>query len=251
MFIYRKWLNEIKNYLPLNCDSRIARIVGNITGDGHIQLDNRRGVVSFYSKYFDKIKNENKLFNQLFDLNGHVYKYNRKSGIVYGIMFTSKALAVIFSVLGVPVGNKTSTRFNVPNWILNGDNKIQRAYLLGMFTSEGTIYNSKHNGWRLEIEQYKIEKLSIYGKKYMNQLKKLVENFGIKCSKVRSCRKNKRKDGTLTSAWEFYIWRQSFKDFYDKIGFDDTIKMKKLEKVIQMQGLKKQGLIFPLKPSLV
>jgi intein/homing endonuclease len=241
LYVSLKTLNEIKNYLPLSCDFRIARIVGDITGDGHLQIDNRRGIISFYSKYLEKIKNENKLFNQVFGLKGHIYKYNRNSGIVYGIMFTSKPVAIIFLALGVPSGNKTAKKFNIPDWIFNGSKEIKKAYLVGMFTSEGTVYNSKHSDWRLEIEQYKIEKLSIYGKKYMSQLKKMVESFGIKCSNVRTCRKNKRKDGSLSLAWEFYIWRQSFKDFYNKIGFDDTNKMKKLKEAIQMQGLLSRG----------
>lgn len=240
LHVLSKTLEKTKEYLPLNCNAKLARIVGDVTGDGHLQLD-KRGIISFYSKYLEKIKNENNLFNQIFGLNGHIYKYDRSSGIVYGIMFTSKPVAIIFSALGAPTGNKTSQKFDVPTWIFNGSKEIKRAYLVGIFTSEGSIYNSKHDGWRLEIEQYKIERLSIYAKRYMNQVKEMVENFGIKCSNVRTCRKNKRKDGSLTLAWEFYIWRQSFKDFYDKVGFDDITKMNKLKEAIQNAGVVGRG----------
>ncbi|OGI12677.1 hypothetical protein A3K64_03825 [Candidatus Micrarchaeota archaeon RBG_16_36_9] len=235
-FVSQKTLEKIKDFLPLKCDANLARIVGDITGDGHLQLDNRRGIVSFYSKDIKKIKNEGDLFIKTFGLNGHVRRYADETGIRYGIMFTSKPIAIIFSILEVPVGNKTAKKFDIPHWIFDGSKEIQKAYLVGLFTSEGSIYDSKHNGWRLEIEQYKVEKLSIYGKGYMNQLKKMVENFGIKCSNVRNCRKNKRMDGSTTLAWEFYVWRQSFKDFYDKIGFDDTLKMSKLKEAIKCGG---------------
>jgi len=219
---------------------KLSRIVADITSDGHLQLDRKRGVVSFYSKSIEKIKKENNLFNEIFNLSGHIYKYEKGSKR-YGIMFTSKPLAIFLSSLGTPVGNKTLLKFKVPKWIFNGNKQIQKSYLIGMFTNDGSIYFSKHSGWRLEIEQYKLEKISKYGKIYMKQLKEMTERFNIKCSPVMCCRKNKRKDGSFTVAWEFYVWRQSFKNFYNKIGFDDPMKIGKLKKAIQMQGPKGRG----------
>jgi len=212
-------------------NSKLARIVADITGDGHLQLDNRRGVVSFYSKDIEKIKKEDGLFQDVFCIKGHIYTYTKRS-IRYGIMFTSKELAKFLSKLGTPVGSKVSSKFLIPDWIFSGKKEIKRAYLLGMFTGEGSIYKSKHSGWRLEIEQYKLSTLSTFRNKYMKQLKKMVEDFGIKCSPVMCCRKNERKDKSITEAWKFYIWKGSFKIFYKEIGFDDNIKMEKLNEAI-------------------
>ena len=39
-----EWENLIKN-------KELARVVGDITGDGHLQLSGRRGIASFYSKH--------------------------------------------------------------------------------------------------------------------------------------------------------------------------------------------------------
>ena len=78
---------------------KLSRIVADITSDGHLQLDKKRGVVSFYSKDIEKIKKENNLFNEIFGFFGHIYKYEKRSKR-YGIMFTSKSLAVFLSSLG-------------------------------------------------------------------------------------------------------------------------------------------------------
>ena len=96
LYTSSKTLNEIKKYLPLNCNCKLARIVADITGDGHLQLDNRRGIVSFYSKDLKKIKNEKVLFNKIFKLDEHIHTYDDKTGVRYGILFTSKSVAIIF-----------------------------------------------------------------------------------------------------------------------------------------------------------
>jgi len=215
----------------------LSRIVADVTGDGHLQLDNKRGVISFYSKKLNTIKNEDKRFFDLFEIKGHVYKNRRGFGgrLTYGIFFTSKDIATYLAGKGVPAGNKTSTIFYVPNWILDGAEKIKKEYLKGIFTSEGSIYCTKSKNkkrWRIEIEQYKNLRIKNYGKMYMEQIKNMLENFGIKCSPVRFGKKSKRSDNSFTIATKIDIEKKYFKRFNAEIGFDDKKKNKKLLKVI-------------------
>lgn len=229
--------------------SELARVVADITGDGHLQLDKYRGVVSFYSKNLDEIKIENKRFLNLFDIEGHIYKYT-KGNLRYGIMFISKDLAEFLASIGVTPGNKVMTPYEVPKWIIKGSKEIRKEYIRGLFSSEGSVYGTKmKNGktrWRIEIEQYKYIEIKENGKLYMEQLKSMIEVFGIKCSPVRFGRKNKRKDGTYTIAMKFNIERNQFPKFYKEIGFDNRFKDEKLKKIIaESLG----GGSFPPKPS--
>ena len=73
----------------------LARIVADITGDGHLQLKDWRGLISFYSNNIEAINNLKEKFNELFDVKGHVYiddRINKR----YNLFFISKTLAHFF-----------------------------------------------------------------------------------------------------------------------------------------------------------
>ena len=66
----------------------------------------------------------------------------------------------------------------------------------------------------------------------MNQIKGMLESFGIKCSPVRFGKKSERKDKSFTIGIKIDIEKRYFKKFNNEIGFDDKNKDKKLLKVI-------------------
>ena len=130
----------------------LARIIADTTGDGHLQLDGKRGVLSFYSKDNNAIKNYNQRVFRLFKINGRVRTYTSGGYIRYGIFYSSKQLCRILAFAGTPVGNKTNRIFLVPKWILNGSEKVKCEYLKGMYTTEGSIYPTRRrNGIRWRI----------------------------------------------------------------------------------------------------
>jgi len=208
-------------------NKELARIVGDITGDGHLQLSRRRGLVSFYSKNLEEIKNEDNRFIKLFNIKGHVYIDKRKN-IRYKIFFSSKKLATFLASIGIPVGNKTNENFSVPNWILKGNKDIKCLYLRGIFTSEACISLTKKR-WRIHIEQYKSIKIKEAGVKFMLQLQQMLKEFGIVTSPVRLGKGNVRKDGTKSIRMQFDIERKYFDKFYKYIGFDNKVKSQKLK----------------------
>jgi|SRR3989344_5470403 len=209
----------------------LARIVADITGDGHLQLKGWRGLVSFYSKDFKAIADLKGKFNKLFGVKGHVYTDNRVNKR-YKLFFISKPLAHFFEKIGVPKGNKTNSIYTVPSWVSQGNKKVKAEYLKGLFTGEGYIYSTKLKNnnvrWRIGIEQYKNEKIKEPGKLYMEQLRNMLKNFKIKSSPVRFNGSNIRKDGTKSVGARFDIEKSNFGNFYKYIGFDNDEKQRKL-----------------------
>lgn len=210
--------------------SLLARIVADITGDGHLQYDGIRGNIFFYSKYLKFIKLYEKRFYRQFKIKGKIRKKFRFTWS-YGLFFSSKRIASFLYSVGAPPGNKANSIFYVPKWIFNGSKNIKRAYLKGIYSSEGSVYPTKvgnKNRWRIEIEQYKRLDLKDKGIIFMNQIKKMLEDFSIISSPVRFGKKQKRDNGVITIAIKLDIEKKYFKNFYKEIGFDNIIKMKRL-----------------------
>lgn len=222
--IMDKWIKLIGS-------PELARIAADITGDGHLQLKDWRGLVSFYSKDFKEIMDLKGKFNKLFRVKGHVYLDNGANKR-YKLFFISKPLAHFFEKIGVPKGNKTNLIYTVPSWILQGNKKVKAGYLKGLFTGEGYIYSTKLKNndirWRIGIEQYKNEKIKESGKAYMDQLRTMLKDFEIKSSPVRFNGSNIRKDGTKSIGARFDIEKSNFGNFYKYIGFDNGEKQRKL-----------------------
>ena len=221
-------MNKLSKLIGL---PELARVAADITGDGHLQLKGWRGLVSFYSNNYKEIKKLEKIFKRLFGIKGHIYEDNRKNKR-YKLFFISKELAQFFEKIGVPKGNKTNTIFKVPIWIYEGKKKVKMEYLRGFYTGEGYIYSTKLKNqdfrWRIGIEQYKNEKMKEEGKVFMEQLRIMLDSFGIKSSPVRFNGSNIRKDGSKSIGMRFDIEKSSFANFYKYIGFDDVEKQKKL-----------------------
>lgn len=220
---------------PIKFSTDLARIVANISCDGHLQLDKRRGLASFYSKNLDVIKRENKRFRKVFLIKGRIYPDKRDDG--YKLFFISKEIAKFLSTIGVPVGNKTNKIYSVPSWIINGGKKIKSAYLKGIFNSEASVYKTKNNTsyrWRIHISQYKNYKLKKNGLKYMNQIREILFKFGIRSSPTRCIKGNRRIDGSESIGMQFEIEKSSFSNFIKYVGFENPEKQKKL--LIALRG---------------
>ena len=213
----------------------LAKIVADVTGDGHLQLKNWRGLVSFYSNDHNKIEDIIERFRTLFGVIGRVYMKHGKN-LQYRVFFISKPVARYLMSMGVPEGNKTDQSFLIPSWIMKGDRKVRAAFLRGIFSAEGSVFYTKQkNGkkrWQIGIEMYKWVRLEANGKEFMEQLRDLLDDFNIRTSPVRFGRKNLRKNGTYSVAVKMDIELNEFGKFYKEIGFDDTKKTQRLLEAI-------------------
>lgn len=217
---------EIK--IPLKPSKELARIFGELLGDGHLQLNH--GLVSFYSKDINEIIKEKKKFYKLFNIKGIVYKKKNKEND-YSLFFCSKTLAQFFYHIGMPDGNKTDQEFSIPSWILNGLDEIKSNFLSGFYDAEGSIFYTECKNkqrWKISITQNKRMDLLDNGLIFMNQLRYLLNTFDIKSSPARTVKGKIRKDNTKTIGLMFDIEKTSFINFHKYINFENRNKRRKL-----------------------
>jgi len=171
-------------------------------------------------------------------INGRVRKLintGKAFSLRYEIHFASKSIAKVLFDSGTPAGNKANSSFSIPTWILNGNKKIKKEYLKGIYTSEGSIYPTKikkGSRWRIEIEQYKRLSIKNEGIKFMLQISNMLKEFEIITSPPRFGKKQTRKDGSKTIAIKMDVEKKYFEKFYHGIGFDDKFKTNRLVKAI-------------------
>lgn len=226
----------MENWKSLIGSPELARIVADISTDGHLQIKGWRNLTSFYAKDIEEIKKLNQRFS-IFNETGIIY--DDKSGYKgngFKIFFTSKKLAYFLKEVGVPVGNKTNNSFLVPNWIMNGSSKTKAAYLRGIYDGEGSIHatrqKKKKKRWRINLEFCKNKETLNSGIKFMEQLRTLLEEFNIKSSPVRTRKGNIRKDGSTSKGMIIDIEFTSFSNFYKYVGFCVPHKKRLLESVL-------------------
>lgn len=230
--------NFCKFAMKIDITPELARICAELTGDGHIQIQDWRGLVSFYSKNLGTIKDFESRFKQIFNVSGRIYADNRRNWNRHKLFFISMPVAKALQALEVPVGNKTNQPFYVPKWVLNGAVEIKSAYLRGLYNAEGSInFTKSGNRWRIQIEMYKWTQYQNECRSFFGQLKSMLEEFEVRCSPVHFGSKNLRKDGTLSIAVRLTIERSSFGNFYKRVGFDDKMKAAKLARLCGGDGL--------------
>jgi len=260
-----KCLNFLKerNLLPYYPNERTARIVGFLHGDGTLEKSLRvsRFISSdLYMLY--KIKED---FEKEFMIIGKIKKkrdkgeivfiYNKKSKATkptYELLFHSKAIGSLLFKLGVPKGIKISQKIFVPKWIIKGNKNIQKAFLHGLFDSElsnariSTFKGHKNNLSNPRMEMGKIKCLEKNLRSYLNQVKFLLENFGV-ISKVTYPRKY--EDGKISLTLSISNKLLNIYNFVDKIGFYyNVLRMQEASKTkeLALEKIKKKNALYKI-----
>lgn len=154
---------------------KLARLIASIMGDGHLQIKDWRYITSFYSRDLEEINKINNIVKDLFNKNGKIkLEHSLSFGGVkrkrYRLIFVSREISQTLQQFGTPSGNKTNIAFLVPDWILEGNKKIQSAYIQAIYDTEGYIYRTKtSNRWRISLEMYKRENLIQNEKEFFEQ----------------------------------------------------------------------------------
>ncbi|MFH1972286.1 MAG: hypothetical protein ABIJ18_02285 [archaeon] len=206
----------------------LAYLIGKVMGDGHldknftIKLIGQKEDLMVIRDYFKK--------GLKFDLK--IYK-KQGYGNSYYMNISNKLGKLIFN-LGAPVGKKTEISFFVPDWILNGSKQVKRSFLQAILEDELTTIKieKKTHANRPQFKMSKIRPLLEEHRRFMSQIKDLIECFGIDCGKI-SDPKQKEKQ----SSWDLYFPIQRNKKniikFEKEIGFRfNQDKIKKLKSCV-------------------
>ena len=116
-------------------DEDMAYLIGIIQGDGYIHLESGRGQISIAVEGNNLEKAEKiKTIANRFGVNFSIFS-PREDDNCYKIRCSSKQLA---EYLQKHV-KKPKTAFKVPDFILNSSNNIKKAYITGIFCSDGSF----------------------------------------------------------------------------------------------------------------
>ncbi|MHA2304801.1 MAG: AAA family ATPase [Candidatus Hodarchaeales archaeon] len=202
--------------IPLHMTEDLMYILGVLAGDGHLRYSHSHGTVSqiiltvkdeaVKERYFKAIK---KTFNIT------PQKYSDS----YSYYFNSRPLGDLLHNLGLPYSKKSET-ITVPHYAITTPINLLKAYLQGLFDSDGGIqYITEKNSEKLSIQV-----------NYTSKSRKLVQ--GIKLCLLRfdilSTISYKKRDET----WRLFISDiSSLENFKQHISFTHKTKLEKINSV--------------------
>jgi hypothetical protein len=237
-------LTKIRNWLPLEESSFLAKIVAYLITDGHLQIKlSKRGSKKYsYAGVFSKNKEELNEFlkdvNSIFKIKGKIRSWGkRKFGFSIGCIITNSSFCRIMNLCGVPEGNKTDKTFDIPFWVKNSNNnEIIKAFLRKCFDCDGTIRcDKKSNRWKISFYMTKTEDNLRGAYIFLSSMKKLLNNLDIETTNIvlKKDIENIRKDGKITKSFWFDIKSKSLIKFCNIIGTYNKNKLKRIKRIIK------------------
>ena len=228
-----------KQLLPLKYNSSklpiIIKLLGYIFGDGNIHFvkSSFKGIISFWGKE-ETLKEIKKDIEKL-GFSCRIYKRERKHCIrtyYKNYNFTnfenvavvsSSSLALLFVTLGAPLGNKVCTEFSLPKWIFETTLWQKRLFLASYFGAEMSkpkvFSNHKNNFYCPVVSINKLKSLFENGRKFLFDISKLLQEFGVETKKISVdyfCnKKDKCRLRIILSNTP-----QNLINLYSKIGFE-------------------------------
>lgn len=225
-----KALSKYIHWFPIKTSPRLAGVVADLMGDGHLQ-DTTYLRMDYTSKSSKELKRFNKEIFNLFRIKGKIRKCTTNKYNTKNLGINNRPLARIFKLIGVPTGAKVLKRFSIPQWILK-DKKLFSRFLNRLFSCEGCVdLKNKY----IEINMYKSLELIEDGINFFKEIKFYLDKyFKIKTTNpFLTGWTNKRKDGKLTKGIRLKIKnKNSLKRFQKFISFEDKDKNERLSKII-------------------
>jgi len=212
-------INQLKkrNLLPLSASSFkfaiLLKIMGYILGDGYMGIVNNKNkktvVICFYGNRNDllDIKKDLKLIgfkSTLFERNRthqiktiyKTYSFTRKQAELH---LGSSSLFILLKALGLPSGNKAKQDFRVPKFIFKLPLWQKRLFLASFFGAELSspkiFKNRTFNFYTPVLGINKREKYIDSGKKFLEDISKLLKDFDIETKKISLRKEQKNIDG--------------------------------------------------------
>lgn len=230
-----------KGLLPLRLDNpkmpKLIRIIGHIFGDGCLSYaksgTGMGGKIVFSGKPedFEEIKKDmDDLGFKVSPIQSQLRKstitYNSGtrsiSGTSYTMSCSSISLFSLLKALGAPAGDKADSLYSIPKWIKGGPLWVKEEFLSTFFGSE--LEKPRVNGKTLQppsLCQNKTETHIEDGRKFLEEIKEILEEFGVTTAKIKTAFCCYRKDGTKTYRNLLYIDsnHQNLLKLFGKIGY--------------------------------
>ncbi len=229
-------LKELKelDLLPLKLsDLRLvilARIIGRLLGNGTLTTTGSDGFlrIQFRGRKRDLeaiVMDLRRLGFNIESCMTCIEPENSEEDIESEIWISSQALGVLLHSLGVPIGDKTMQEFSVPEWIMRAPRYIKRAFISAYFGSELTEPDLESSD-KPVFRVLKSEKYVENGLKFVEEVGKILEEFGVKISDVKV--EDWNSDGTKVISVELSNELESLVNLYGRIGYEYAYDKEKL-----------------------
>jgi tRNA-splicing ligase RtcB len=146
--------------------------------------------------------------------------------------------------LGVPLGKKANSDFSVPAWVFGSPLWMKRLFLAGLFGAElsSPQTHTKTGFYSPILSQNKNEKFKESGRKFLIQLMQLLDEFGVRVTKIAERREHPNKEGDV---WrlrlEISAEEENLLRLWRKIGFEySEDRRKRAEIAVKYVLLKKK-----------
>ncbi len=231
-----------RGLLPLRYNSPklpiLTKLLSFATGDGWLGKVKNRWVLKFIGKPEDleEVRKDIKklgygitnVYSQRCDseieyTDGEIRKIEGKTNT---IVVGSLGLPILLYTLGAPFGSKSKNKFEVPKWIFKSPKWIKRLYLASFFGAEMTRPTirraEKYRFGPARLSINKSKKLKDNGLIFLNQIKTLLEEFGVEVTKIFELKgvRTKSGDETIKLRIDISSKEENLKKLWSRIGFE-------------------------------
>jgi len=220
----------------------LIKVLGYLFGDGTVNFigKDRRGQVSFYGKLndlknirndLDKIGIENFIYSRKRNHKINTfYKTYQFSYTEYSLNSRSSSFALLLYLLGTPLGNKTNQKVFVPKWLRKAPLWQKRLFLASFFGAElskpATL--NKYNFYSPTLNINKALPLKNNGIAFLNELREILAEFGIKSSKVVEVEELSESGKTIGLRFQIFGNLENLLRFFQRVGFEYNLEKQKL-----------------------
>lgn len=225
-----------RNWFPLfpQLEEDIAYLIGKVMGDGNLD---KTYIPRFIGQERDLILLKY-LITKTFSINASKLKMTRRQakGVSYLLQVNDVLLGRLLAVLGAPIGNKTKISFSVPFWIIKNKSYSKR-FLQALLEDELSTIKIEKNNYAIKprLKLAKERKLMSDLALFLTQIKSLLEESDIKCSKITRNFSTKLGQKTIELYFNINRTKVNIITFAKNIGFRlNTEKIKNLAKCVEI-----------------
>lgn len=209
-------------------NENLARLIGHNFGDGYIHPN------KFYFVYVNSSQKllENIKQTVLKEFRNVKINESLSGKGVPRLQFSSIVGKKLLAIGGVS-GSKIDKVVNIPQWIINGNEKIKANFLAALFDDEGYFRDEKGSK-QIVIKFSKNVLLEENLNEYLETIRNLLRDLDIKASKVKDDQIKINNKGRLVISKRIWITgKRNFVIFKEKIPILHPLKLERLSRMTE------------------
>lgn len=253
-----------RDLLPLAADSDklpyLLKIMGYLLGDGTMYFTKNKGTIWFYGMP-DDLEEIRLDIEKLGFIPSRIYSRTRDHEIntyyskvtftreEHSFKVTSSSLAALLHCMGMPLGNKTSQEYLLPDWLSKLRLWQKRLLLASLFGAElsspATMTGHGYTFYAPILSMNKRKEILQNGEEFLDQISMLLVDFGIDSSRIGTREEYTNKNGEVSCRLRLQIdgTSDNLIKLWSTIGFEYNHKRRHLACAAVVYLRKKQQVI--------